>query len=152
MTEHAVSQIVNQRCRQGHFLLMISNLSSACPNVALDYSHKRSRCVKNANAMSKSSMRCAGVNELREAELLDPSQPLKWASLNDAPKHMLELIGSKLDQVVKRIAYPLWFYGRHGRPRGAFDSFRLFFFCSLLSRRVSHHSLLLVSSLKIACS
>jgi len=48
----------------------------------------------------------------RKSQLLDTAQTLKCPGLNDTPNNVLELIGSELNQIMKRITYPLRFGGR----------------------------------------
>jgi hypothetical protein len=58
--------------------------------------------------MGKSSVCRSRENELRKAELPDPTKPLKWWRLDHAPEHVLELASIEFDQIVERIPNPLW--------------------------------------------
>jgi len=70
---------------------------SAIFYMSFDYSHKMARCMKDADAVSEPRMTRSWVDQLREAELLNTAQTLKWARLNDPPQDLLELGRAKLD-------------------------------------------------------
>ena len=51
------------------------------------------------------------IDKVREAELLDSSQPLKWARLNNFPQDVLQVIviDIEIDKIVQGIANTLLF-------------------------------------------
>jgi hypothetical protein len=64
--------------------------------------------VKHTDAMVQSGVCGPREDELRKAELPDPTKPLEWRRLDHAPEHMLELASVEFDKIVERIPDPLW--------------------------------------------
>lgn len=65
--------------------------------------------MENPKAVGESGVRSAWKNHFGEAQLADAAEALKRPRLDDLPEDMLELVGAKLDQVVKRVAHSLCF-------------------------------------------
>jgi hypothetical protein len=110
MTEHPVSDIVHERCGQCDSLLVLHWLVILSFDVPGDDFHQLSRCVKYADAMSKSRVSGSRINKLRESKLSDSPKSLKGRRFNNPPEHLLQLAGIKLDQIMQGIAYPLRFW------------------------------------------
>ena len=68
-----------------------------------DNSHQPSRHMEDADAVDKARVRGAREDELGKPELLNPAKPLERPSLNDVSEGILKLVGSELNEVVKRI-------------------------------------------------
>lgn len=65
--------------------------------------------MEHSKAVGESGVRCAWKNHLGEAQLTDAAEALKRPRCDDLPEDMLELVSTKLDQVVKRVAHSLCF-------------------------------------------
>lgn len=70
------------------------------------------RHEEHAEAVGEARVRRAREDEFREAELPDPAKPPEGWRLDDAPKHLLELVGAEFDQIVDRAADALRFRRR----------------------------------------
>jgi hypothetical protein len=77
--------------------------------IFLDHFHQPPSRVENADAMEQPRVSSARIDKVRKSELLDAPEPLKRASLDHAPKHVLQLrpLNVEFDKVVQWIANPL---------------------------------------------
>jgi len=107
MAKHSMTHIVNECSRQSNLGLMVSKVQSSNLYVTFNDSHQMTRRMEDTDAVSKSTMCRAGIYKFGKSKLLYPTETLKSASLDHLPDHVLELISSKLDKVVKWISYPL---------------------------------------------
>ncbi|CAH1652970.1 hypothetical protein CHELA40_50677 [Chelatococcus asaccharovorans] len=65
--------------------------------------------MENAEAMKQTRVSGAWINKIRKPKLLNSSQALEWARLNNAPKHLFDLrpINVKLNKIVNGITNAL---------------------------------------------
>ena len=70
-------------------------LVAAFLHVTLDEPHQMASGVKYSEAMCKTAVSCARINQLGETQLLNSAQALKRSRLNHLPHHMLELVCSE---------------------------------------------------------
>jgi hypothetical protein len=87
---------------------MLLILPPGSANVASNQPHQLPCHMKYTDAMSEPGMCGSHEDELRKAELSDPTKPLERWRLDDAPEHVLELAGIELDEIVERVPDPLW--------------------------------------------
>ncbi|CAK0777014.1 conserved hypothetical protein [uncultured Gammaproteobacteria bacterium] len=113
VTEHAVTDIVDKCCGQGHLKLVLFDLTAMELDVLSDQRHQPPRSVEYPDAVSETSVGCAGVNQFGKAELSDPAQALERPRSNDLPQDLFELIGGiEFDQVMQRVTDTLAFQHR----------------------------------------
>jgi hypothetical protein len=110
MAKHPMTDVMNQRCCQCHFSLVLPVLAAAIRRYkSINYAHQLSGCMKNSDRMCKPRMRRTRKNQFRKSQLPNPTQALKWRRLYHPPHRMFELICVELDQVVQGVAYSLCF-------------------------------------------
>ncbi len=68
--------------------LMVSIMMPACLDMTLNDPHQVPRGVEHTNAVSETTVRRTGIDQLRESELFDTAQALKWTRLDDPPNHL----------------------------------------------------------------
>jgi hypothetical protein len=74
--------------------------------VAPDDPHELAGHVECTDTVREARVRRSRIEKFRKAQLPNAPQPLKRRGLNDAPQRLLELIRSKLDQLMDWIADP----------------------------------------------
>ena len=97
VAKHSMSQIVHQCRRQRYMLLMIFRLVPIFYKVTFDDLHQVTSCMKHADTVGETRVGSPRINEFRETELLNSTQTLKRASLDNTPNNILELSCAKLD-------------------------------------------------------
>ena len=118
VAEHAMADIMQEGSRYRHMRLALIRIGTALAYGANELAGD----VEHANAMRKPCMRRTRKNQFGKAELLDATEPLEWARLNNAPQFQFELLlgtigrDPELDQVMNRATDPLWLRSRHQVP------------------------------------
>jgi hypothetical protein len=88
---------VNKSGHQRNVSLMLSVLVATSLDVTLDELHQVTSRMKHTDAVGESGVRCAGINQLRKAELFDSAKTLERLRLDNSPQHVLELVGAEFD-------------------------------------------------------
>jgi hypothetical protein len=105
VAERAMPYVVDERRGE-------RDLRVACPKPGLSEMlfnnvHQQTCCVKDANTVGQTRMRCPRIHKFRKTKLLDPTQSLKGSGLNYRPHNVVELIGSEFNEIMKRVANAL---------------------------------------------
>jgi hypothetical protein len=103
VAEHAVPNVVHQRRGERDIGLMFAVVCRTYSATLFDDAHQLSCDVEYPDAMGKAGVCCSRVDKLREAKLTNAAQALKSRRLNDPPKHLLELIGAKFNEIMNGV-------------------------------------------------